>query len=192
MATGTEPAPRLEPQTGAQEAPALYVAAMSLIHSHLRRPSIAVLIAAALAIFAFGATGALAGSYAKPKAGNWNVPAYFDYVKNGGTMKISSGGKRKISKLVIKLGSYSKQDCGASKIKLRKPVSIRKYSNVNGRYAAAKLDGGLFVPKGGVKFKLGTKNRTGKLMVLFDYDGKLATSARVELNECTVPFIARK
>lgn len=137
--------------------------------------------------------GSADASYAKPKTGTWKTPKYFDYIK-GGSMKVAKKGKNgvQVKSLVLKLAEGGKSHCGVNKIKLRKPVAIKRFKQFNGRWAVGKAKNNLIEAKGGVKFKIGKKNYKGTLKLIFEDDGKLATSGFIETEACNMGFFARK
>jgi len=154
--------------------------------------AIAVIVAV-VAFLAVAPLSADASAYSKPKTGSWKAPSYFTWVK-GGSAKIKKKGKSgvQLKKLKLKLGDAGKQGCGVNSISLRKAVTIKRFKQFSGRWAIGKAKGGLIVGKGGVKLKQGKKKVKGALKLIFDRDGKLATSGLVETKQCSVSFYIRK
>lgn len=68
---------------------------------------------------------------------------------------------------------------------------IKKYSRkAGGRWAVGRIPGQLFLPIT-VKLTVDGKQRTGKLILLFDDSGRRSDTARVEYGDCFSNFLTR-
>lgn len=130
-----------------------------------------------------------ASAYTKPPGGTWSFADLFD-ATDGGSFALSRDGS-KVAKLVLKPGEDSVDACGSAAIRLVSRPQVRSYRSVNGRYAVAKLRGGLFVPTA-VTFKVGGRSVGGKLELLWGETGRIVETGKVELGDCRLSFYAHK
>ena len=160
--------------------------------TNTRRTSIGpVLLLCALGALAFGASGALAlGGYQKPAGGKWQIQDLFDQTA-GGKLKVAANGKQ-IKKLKLKVGADHIESCGAKQLKLKGKLKVRHFKSSDRWAVGRQSRGSTLIEPTKAKFKLGTKTVKGKAIMLFDIAGRLATTARVELDGCTLGFNARK
>jgi hypothetical protein len=156
-----------------------------------RRISSLRAVAAALAASALLLVLAVdpASAYTKPPGGTWTFEDLFD-ATDGGSFALSRDGS-KVAKLVLKPGEDSVDACGSGAIRLLSRPQVRSYRSVNGRYAVAKIRGGLFVPTS-VSFKVGGRSVDGKLELLWGETGRVVETGKVELGDCRLSFYARK
>lgn len=148
--------------------------------------SLAVALAASLLLVV---TADRASAYAKPPGGAWRYEDLFDRT-NGGSFALSRDGS-KIARLTLVPGASFTTTCGSGSIKLVSRPQVKSYRTVSGRYAVAKIRGGLFVPIG-VSYKQGGRTVAGKLLVLWDETGRIAETGKVEIGACRLEFVARK
>lgn len=155
--------------------------------SHAR--ALAFALAAALLLIALApADGALA--YTRPPGGRWSVQHLFDATRSG-ELSLSRDGSS-VAKLVLVPGERSADQCGTQAIALVSRPKVRSYGSANGRYAVAVKPGALFKPLA-VTFKRGGRNVRGSVMLLWDHDGRLLDTGKVELpGDCRLSFYARK
>lgn len=132
-----------------------------------------------------------AQAYAKPAGGKWNFYNLFDDTRRG-ALSLSNDSS-KLTKLVLVPGEGASESCGQDPIKLQTKPAVKRYMKTSGRYAVANLNrkSGLFVGKPMV-FKQGNKRFRAKLHILWDDDGRVASTGRYERGECTIGFFARK
>lgn len=130
-----------------------------------------------------------AAAYEKPPGGAWTFNNLFDDTKSGSFALTRDGGR--VAKLVLVPGEDSVASCGSAAIKLTARPKLLSYRSVNGRYAVARLRRGLFVPFA-MGFKQGGRSFSAKLMLLWDHDGRLVDTGKVEFGDCRIGFYARK
>jgi hypothetical protein len=131
-----------------------------------------------------------AGAYTKPAGGAYTVQHLFD-VTRGGQLALSRDGAS-VAKLVLVPGERSAAACGSEKVTLLSRPKVRSWRGANGRYAVAVLPGRLFRPLA-ASFRHGSRTVRGKLMLLWDRDGRIVETAKVELGgACDLQFYARK
>ncbi|MEZ5077255.1 MAG: hypothetical protein R2725_07430 [Solirubrobacterales bacterium] len=153
----------------------------------VRNLAIATALCFAASLIAAGG----AHAYVKPAGGKWNFQNLFDDTQRG-AMSLSKDGN-KLTKLVLVPGEGASESCRTEPIRLQTKPAVKRYRKVGGRYAVANLNRktGLFVGKPMV-FKQGTKRFRAKLHILWDEDGRVASTGRYERGDCTIAFFARK
>lgn len=157
----------------------------------VRLTSPARLCAAALAaaVLLLALTVERAAAYSKPPGGRWTFQHLFDDTRSG-TFALTRDGAR-VAKLVLVPGERRVDSCGRAAIRLVSRPQLRTYRFANGRYAVAKKRSGLFVTTA-MRFKRGNRAFTGKLMLLWDHDGRLLDTGKFESGSCRIDFYARK
>ena len=127
-----------------------------------------------------------AHAYEKVRAGTWKLRSGFDEI-SGGSMKVSKDAT-KISGLKVTPGEENVEACGAGSVKARRTLTVKKYRSANGRPAVAtKGPNGLFVPTR-TTFVVGGKNVSGKIMLLFERDGKTLGTGQIRFGDCFLQF----
>lgn len=133
---------------------------------------------------------ATAAAYVRPPGGSWTVQHMFEYT-SAGKLTLAKRGTT-VSRLSLTPGSRSTEACGSTPIALVGSVPIKSYKKVNGRYAVATLPRRLFKPLR-VRFRRDGQEVKGTLLLLWDHDGRLMDTGRVELADgCLLQFSARK
>lgn len=150
-----------------------------------------LIVAAALGLAISLAGAAAAHAYAKPAGGKWNFYNLFDDTRDG-AMSLSKDAS-KLTKLVLVPGEGASESCGQAPIRLQTKPPVKRYRNVSGRYAVANLNRktGLFVGKPMV-FQQGNQRFRAKLHIIWDEDGRVASTGRYERGDCMIGFFARK
>jgi hypothetical protein len=149
-------------------------------------------LSAVLAILALlVAAPAAYAIYQKPAGGKWTIQDAFERT-DGGAMTISKD-RTKLTKLVLNVGEDWVATCETERIRLASKPKIKKFASAGGRYAigAQRRGSSLIVPVRAT-FKVGGKRVNGKIIMLWDEAGRLATSASVETPNCGLSFNARK
>lgn len=148
------------------------------------------LLAAAVALVVPLAAASDAHAYVKPAGGAWTFSNLFDDTRSG-ALTLSRAGTQ-VTKLVVVPGERSAGQCGAAAIRLTSRPKIRSWRSANGRYAVAVNPSGLFRPLPAWFARDGRRVR-GRVMLLWDHDGRLVDSGKVELpGDCQISFHARK
>lgn len=148
------------------------------------------IVAAAVAVALPLAAASDADAYVKPAGGVWSFQDLFDDTRSG-ALTLSSTGTQ-VTKLVAVPGERTVGECGSAAIRLVSRPTIRSYRSANGRYAVASKPRPLFRPTP-AWFKRGARRVRGRLMLLWDHDGKLLDTGEIHLSGgCRVDFFARK
>ena len=146
------------------------------------------LLAAALAVAIPLAAASDAHAYATPVGGAWTFGNLFDDTRRG-ALTLSKAGTQ-VTKLVAVPGERSVDECGGGAIRMTSRPKIRSWSSVNGRYAVASKPGSLFRPTP-AWFTRGGRRVRGKVMLLWDHDGKLVDTGQIHLpGDCRIDFFA--
>lgn len=147
-------------------------------------------VAAVGALLTTLALPSAASAYVRPPGGAWTVQHMFDST-SAGKLALSRRGTA-VSRLSLTPGSRSTAECGTSPVALVGSAPIKSYRKVNGRYAVATLPGQLFKPTR-VRFRRNGQTIKGTLLLLWDHNGRLMDTGRVELADgCLLQFTARK
>lgn len=154
-----------------------------------RRSLVRCLPLVVAALVALPVTGASA--YVKPPGGKWNIQDVFEGT-DGGSMRIAKDGGS-LTKLVLKPGEDTIEDCGAGAVRLASTPKIKKFKTAGGRYAIGRQKkGSTLITPVSVSVKVAGKKVRGTLLMLWDDSGRLASTAEVEAGDCELDFAARK
>jgi hypothetical protein len=150
--------------------------------------ALAIALAGALLLIVLAPTAALA--YTRPPGGRWAVQHMFDETSSG-ALSLSRDGSS-VATLVLVPGETRSDQCGTRPVRLVSRPKIRSWRSANGRYAVAVNPSGLFKPLPAV-FQRDGRSVRGRLMLLWDHDGRLVDTGKVELpGDCHLNFHARK
>lgn len=148
------------------------------------------LLAAAAALAVPLAAASDAQAYEKPAGGAYTFRGLFDDARRG-ALTLARDGTR-VTKLVAVPGERSAGRCGTGAIRMTSRPKVRPYRSANGRWAVARNPGGLFRPTPAWFTRAGRRVR-GKVMLLWDHDGRLVDSGEIHLpGDCRIGFFASK
>lgn len=146
------------------------------------------LLAAAAALALPLAAASHAHAYVKPAGGGYRFFGLFDDAERG-ALTLSRAGTQ-VTKLVAVPGERTVEECGPAAIRMTSRPKIRPYRSANGRWAVAHNPGGLFRPTP-AWFARGGRRVRGKVMLLWDHDGRLLDTGQIHLpGDCRVDFFA--
>lgn len=146
------------------------------------------LLAAAAALVLPLAAASDAHAYVKPAGGGYRFNNLFDDTRSG-ALTLSKAGTQ-VTKLVAVPGERSVDQCGRGAIRMTSRPKIRSWRSANGRYAVAVNPSGLFRPTP-AWFTRGGRRVRGKVMLLWDHDGRLVDTGQIHLpGDCRLDFFA--
>lgn len=157
-----------------------------------RRPTSLITVATATVLITPAATMAAPSAYRTPAAGTWVVQDKFDYTA-GGTARIAKGGTR-LTSLSVKVGKRSAGEggCGdARTVAIVKSLPIKRVGSYK-RPVVGRLGKDQLITTVSTRLKIGGRTVPGKIMVIFEKDGRSAYSVRMETGDCALDFALRK
>lgn len=153
------------------------------------------ILGAALLTAAVGSLAAMASSapastsaYKMPTAGTWKVgdPYHYDI---SGSAKIGKGGKT-LSSLRFTLGP---ETCaGAKSVSLARAIKIQRVGSYKRPTVGRLLRQGALITAVPARVKIDGKVTDGRLLIVFEKDGRMAMGADLRVGTCKILFVLRK
>jgi len=134
------------------------------------------------------AAPASASTYKMPAAGAWKVGDSYNYDLSG-SAKIGKGGET-LSSLRFTLGADTCD--GAKSVSLARAITIKRVGSYKRPAVGRLLKQGALITPTPARIKVDGKVSNGRLLIVFNENGRSAIGAKLTIGSCKILFVLQK